>query len=803
LKEIIYKDPILPSQWNPSIPPMLEYITLKSLEKKQQKRYASALLMEKDLIKFLQNTDQKKPSLYLYKKQYKKHFQKIIIFSVCLIFILIGYFYFPSFPSQQKTTKNLSMIILCENVFSQLQTQFSMHIDHIQEACNDPSVYTDLFKNITETTQYKNIKNNERYSHNLEQRLQQTPWDATLYKESAFLLTEMAKMYFENHQKEKAKEYQKKAEKKLRIYFSIRPYNRKIFTQFAEPYMYILNSNTLKEDLYVSQEFFNVSTLSLGILKFSDLFPYLEICTTYLQKEKSTWNRDKFELCKKLFQNKDHNILLQNILTPLLLAPEFCKLYQEDKEIRELFQQKREQAIQNHDIQKPIKQLLAYYYLTRDTEYLSYIFTYTNKYIPTLHYILNQDEEYFFRFLAAYVLSICKEEKARDALEETMENDENNLDSAILSYICAKKMNPQMEHPSFLNDIPTNIADTTKLIFLQYILEISDKEKKSDITDKYISPYIQDKNPNIILLAMYFMLKTLAPEYPQKLELKTPKQKQEYAEQNKEYAKNIQQIWEIIKAQEERHILLFLSLANKFFNVIEPIYAIDKNIITDIQSILEQTQNPDIQENALKFLQYYLADKYETIARTWLQKEYLEESVQLFLISSIENNLEHLTDNLLNKDISLFNKLSILESMIKAKTNSIFNENEYNKDMVFVIKLVNDIIDYIKMIETLIWHKNMDNNSKPFFIYLLSALPNISLVYDIKIKLLDSENEEAQKAILLGLSTYPFLGHYYSEISFMKPRKLQGKRAAGKKKEYNTNNQAMFQEDIQDKLNTV
>ncbi|HQB01640.1 MAG TPA: serine/threonine-protein kinase, partial [Planctomycetota bacterium] len=598
LKEIIYKDPILPSQWNPSIPPMLEYITLKSLEKKQQKRYASALLMEKDLIKFLQNTDQKKPSLYLYKKQYKKHFQKIIIFSVCLIFILIGYFYFPSFPSQQKTTKNLSMIILCENVFSQLQTQFSMHIDHIQEACNDPSVYTDLFKNITETTQYKNIKNNERYSHNLEQRLQQTPWDATLYKESAFLLTEMAKMYFENHQKEKAQEYQKKAEKKLRIYFSIRPYNRKIFTQFAEPYMYILNSNTLKEDLYVSQEFFNVSTLSLGILKFSDLFPYLEICTTYLQKEKSTWNRDKFELCKKLFQNKDHNILLQNILTPLLLAPEFCKLYQEDKEIRELFQQKREQAIQNHDIQKPIKQLLAYYYLTRDTEYLSYIFTYTNKYIPTLHYILNQDEEYFFRFLAAYVLSICKEEKARDALEETMENDENNLDSAILSYICAKKMNPQMEHPSFLNDIPTNIADTTKLIFLQYILEISDKEKKSDITDKYISPYIQDKNPNIILLAMYFMLKTLAPEYPQKLELKTPKQKQEYAEQNKEYAKNIQQIWEIIKAQEERHILLFLSLANKFFNVIEPIYAIDKNIITDIQSILEQTQNPDIQENA-------------------------------------------------------------------------------------------------------------------------------------------------------------------------------------------------------------
>ncbi|HPY76134.1 MAG TPA: serine/threonine-protein kinase, partial [Planctomycetota bacterium] len=259
LKEIIYKDPILPSQWNPSIPPMLEYITLKSLEKKQQKRYASALLMEKDLIKFLQNTDQKKPSLYLYKKQYKKHFQKIIIFSVCLIFILIGYFYFPSFPSQQKTTKNLSMIILCENVFSQLQTQFSMHIDHIQEACNDPSVYTDLFKNITETTQYKNIKNNERYSHNLEQRLQQTPWDATLYKESAFLLTEMAKMYFENHQKEKAQEYQKKAEKKLRIYFSIRPYNRKIFTQFAEPYMYILNSNTLKEDLYVSQEFFNVS----------------------------------------------------------------------------------------------------------------------------------------------------------------------------------------------------------------------------------------------------------------------------------------------------------------------------------------------------------------------------------------------------------------------------------------------------------------------------------------------------------------------------------------------------------------
>ena len=184
-------------------------------------------------------------------------------------------------------------------------------------------------------------------------------------------------------------------------------------------------------------------------------------------------------------------------------------------------------------------------------------------------------------------------------------------------------------------------------------------------------------------------------------------------------------------------------------------------------------------------------------------KRVLRRKRTIILISSIENNLEHLTDNLLHKDISLFNKLSILESMIKAKTNSIFNENEYNKDMVFVIKLVNDIIDYIKMIETLIWHKNMDNNSKPFFIYLLSALPNISLVYDIKIKLLDSENEEAQKAILLGLSTYPFLGHYYSEISFMKPRKLQGKRAAGKKKEYNTNNQAMFQEDIQNKLNTV
>jgi serine/threonine protein kinase len=342
IKKIISEDPILPSQWNPSIPPMLDYSTLKSLEKQQQKRYASALLMEKDLIKFLQNTNLKKPSLYLYKKQYKKYFQKIIILNLCLILILLGYFYFPSFQNKQKTTMDVSMMISLENTLSQLQTQFSIHIEHIQEACHDPIVYTNLFRNITESTQYKNIKNNERYLHNLEQRLQQTPWDATLYKDSTLLLTEMAKMHFENHETEKAKEYQKKAEKKLRTYFSIQPYNRKIFTQFAESYIYILDSNTIKEDLYVSQEFFNVSILSLEIFGLSNLFPYLDICRTYLQKEKSTWNKDKFNLYKESFQKKTHNILLRNILTPLVLSPEFCKLYQEDKEIRELFQQERE-----------------------------------------------------------------------------------------------------------------------------------------------------------------------------------------------------------------------------------------------------------------------------------------------------------------------------------------------------------------------------------------------------------------------------------------------------------------------------
>ncbi|HQB01626.1 MAG TPA: serine/threonine-protein kinase, partial [Planctomycetota bacterium] len=465
LQKIISEDPILPSQWNPSIPPMLEYITLKSLEKKQQKRYATASLMEKDLKKFLQNKDQQKPSLYLYKKQYKKHFQKIIILSLCLVLILLGYLHFPSFQKKQKKTVDVSMIISWETTLSQLQLQCSMHINHIQEKCHDPSVYTDLFKNMTETTQYKNIKNNERYLHNLEQRLQQTPWDATLYKESTFLLTEMAKMHFENHQEEKAKEYQKKAEEKLRKYFSIQPYDKKIFTKFAESYMYILDSSTLPRNLYISQELINASMLSLDSIEFSDLFPYKEICTTYLKKEKSTWNKDKFDVCKKLFHNKAHNILLQKILIPLLLSPEFCKLYQEDKEIRQLFQQEREQAIQNQDIQKPIKQLLAQYYLTRDTSYLSYIFTYNNKYIPTLHHILNHDQEYFFRFLAAYALSICKEKEAGNALEKTMKHWAGNLDSALLSYICAKKMDLQMKYPNFLNVVPTEIADTTKLIF--------------------------------------------------------------------------------------------------------------------------------------------------------------------------------------------------------------------------------------------------------------------------------------------------------------------------------------------------
>ncbi|HON45593.1 MAG TPA: hypothetical protein PLR86_09660, partial [Planctomycetota bacterium] len=695
----------------------------------------------------------------------------------------------------------------------------------------------------------------------LEQRLQQTPWDATLYKDSTLLLTEMAKMHFENHETEKAKEYQKKAEKKLRTYFSIQPYNRKIFTQFAESYIYILDSNTIKEDLYVSQEFFNVSILSLEIFGLSNLFPYLDICRTYLQKEKSTWNKDKFNLYKESFQKKTHNILLQNILTPLVLSPEFCKLYQEDKEIRELFQQEREQAIQNHDIQKPIKQLLAYYYLTRDTEYLSYIFTYTNKYIPTLHHILNQDEEYFFRFLAAYVLSICKEEQgkdeqgkdeqgkdeqgkdeqgkdeqgkdeqgkdeqgkdeqgkdeqgkdeqgkdeqgkdeqikdAKDALEKTMRNWVDNIDSALLSYICAKKIDLQIEYPDFLYDIPSNITDTTKLIFLQYLLSMSNKDKAEDIIYKYVPQYLQDENPNIVLLAMYCILRTMVPKDAKEIQISTPDQK-------KGYAKTIQQIWEIVKTQEEKHILLFLSISNKFSNFIKLNDAMEKNIITDIYHILNKTQNPDIQENALKFLQHYSEYEYENIAKTWLQKDHLEESIQLFLISSIENNLDALMNILLNKKISLFSKIFLLKSMIESKAKSILAESEQYKNIEFIIKIINDIVNYTKMIKKLIWHQNIDNKSKPFYVYLLIVLPNIPPVYDIKTELLYSENEEDQKPILLSLGSYPFLGYYNKPLSYMKikkkPRKV--KKEESKKNQEETNNKAMFQEDIQNKLKIV
>jgi|GEM_PF-1063024 len=836
--------PITPSTIKPDIPKSLDQIILRCLEKKPENRYKTAQHLANDLKQFFYKKDTTN-TLYGLQLQYKAKKRKTILILSSFIFMICmagSYFFLQQLNILQKTTEDLSMIIACENTLSQLQLQFSMHIDYIQEACHEPSIYTNLFKNMTETTQYKNIKNNERYSHNLEQRLEQTPWNATLYKDSTLILTEMAKVHFENHEKEKAQEYQKQAEEKLRKYFSIQPYNQKIFTKFTEQYLYILNSSTIQEDLYISQEFFNVNILSSEILELSDLFPYADICTTYLQKEKSTWNRDKFDVCKKIFQDKasKHNILLQNILTPLLLAPEFCKLYQEDKDIRELFQQKREQAIQNHDIQTPIKQLLAQYYLTRDTEYLSYIFTYTHKYIPTLHYILNQDEEYFFRFLAAYALSICKEEQgkeeqgkeeqgkeeqgkeeqgkeeqgkeeqikdARDALEETMENDENNLDSAILSYVCAKKMDLQIEYPNFLNIVPTNIADTTKLIFLQYILEIADKDKIKDVIDEYIPIYLQDKNPNIVLLAMYFMLKTMDTIPIEEFKIN-------FREYKIEYAKTIQQIWKTIKAQEEKHILFFIIFANKFSDVIKQIHAMRKNIITDIHSILEQTKNPDIQENALKFLQHYSANEYGNIAQTWLQKEHIEESVKLFLISSIENNqndLSSIENNqndliyiLKSKDISSYSKVLLVQTIIKAKLKSV-PESTQDDNIANIITTFNYIMRNIQSIKEFILQKNMDNTSKPFYIYIVAMLNNVPPIYNIKIELLKSPNEVDQKAILLGLGSYPFLGHYSKDIPFLKIKKKQGKvKKEGKKKKQGIiNNQIIFQEDIQDKLETA
>ncbi len=784
--------PITPSTIKPDISESLDQIILRCLEKKPENRYKTAQHLANDLKQFFykKNTTNTLYGLQLkYKAKRKKMF--FILSSFIFIMCIAGlYFFLKQIDTPPKTTVDLSMIIPWENTFSQLQTQFSMHKDNIQEACHEPSIYTNLFKNITESTQYKYTKNNERYLHNLEQRLQQTPWDATLYKDSMFLLTEIAKMHFENHENAKAKEYQKKAEEKLRKYFSIQPYDKKIFTKFAESYMYILDSSTLPRNLYISQELINASMLSLDSIEFSDLFPYKEICTTYLKKEKSTWNKDKFDVCKKLFHNKAHNILLQKILIPLLLSPEFCKLYQEDKEIRQLFQQEREQAIQNQDIQKPIKQLLAQYYLTRDTSYLSYIFTYTPKYISTLHHILNQDQEYFFRFLAAYALSICKEEKARNALKETIENRINNLDSALLSYICAEKMDLKIEYPDFLNVVPTEIAYTTKLIFLQYLLDISNKDKIRDSMHKYISTYIQDKNPNISLLAIYFMLKTM--KTIPKEELNT-----NFLEYKIKYKKNIQQVWKIIKTHNEKHILLFIILANKFSDVIKLLDAMDKNVIIDIYSILEQTQNLAIQENALKFLQHYSEDKYENIARTWVQKEYLDESVKLFLTFSIDNNQNDLLNILKDKNIFLFSKILFIQSMIIEKIK-FFHQAKHpnNKELV----LLGTLISYIKMIDEFIFKKNIDNKSKPFFVYILAALPNVSMLLDIKRKLLNSKNEIDQSSFLLGLGSLPFFGQHNGSTSFLKTTKKLGKV---KKKLGRTNNQAMFQEDIKNKLKTA
>ncbi|HNZ67655.1 MAG TPA: serine/threonine-protein kinase, partial [Planctomycetota bacterium] len=285
--------PITPSTFKPDIPKSLDQIILRCLEKKPENRYKTAQHLANDLKQFFYKKDTTN-TLYGLQLQYKAKRRKTIFILSSFIFIMCmagSYFFLQQLNILQKTTEDLSMIIACENTLSQLQLQCSMHINHIQEKCHDPSVYTDLFKNMTETTQYKNIKNNERYLHNLEQRLQQTPWDATLYKESTFLLTEMAKMHFENHQEEKAKKYQKQAEEKLRKYFTIQPYNKKIFTKFAEPYMYIIGNSTLKEDLHISQKFINTSILSWGNIEWSDLFPYTDICTTYLQKEKSTWNK--------------------------------------------------------------------------------------------------------------------------------------------------------------------------------------------------------------------------------------------------------------------------------------------------------------------------------------------------------------------------------------------------------------------------------------------------------------------------------------------------------------------------------
>ena len=800
--------PITPSTFKPDIPKSLDQIILRCLEKKPENRYKTAQHLANDLKQFFYKKDTTN-TLYGLQLQYKAKRRKTIFILSSFIFIMCmagSYFFLQQLNILQKTTEDLSMIIACENTLSQLQLQFSMHIDYIQEACHEPSIYTNLFKNITKSTQYENTKNNERYLHNLEQRLEQTPWDATLYKDSMVFFTEMAKVHFENHETEKAKEYQKQAEKKLRIYFSIQSFNQKIFTQFAEQYLDILNSSTIQEDLYVSQEFINVAMLSSDILELSDLFPYANICTTYLQKEKSTWNKDKFDVCKKIFQDKasKHNILLQNILTPLLLAPEFCKLYQEDKDIRELFQQKREQAIQHHDIQTPIKQLLAYYYLTRDTEYLSYIFTYTNKYIPTLHDILNQDEEYFFRFLAAYVLSICKEKEAKDDLEKIIKNWIDNIDSAILSYVCAKKMDLQIEYPNFLNIVPTNIADTTNFIFLQYVLEIADKDKIKDVIDEYIPIYLQDKNPNIILLALYCILRIMVSEDARKLQINTPEQKKEYKKQTKEYARKIQQIWKTIKTHEEKHILFFIILANKFSDVIKQIHAMDKNIIKDIHSILEQTQNPDIQENALKFLQHYSANEYENIAKTWLKKDHLEENVKLFLISSIKNQPIDFEYILKSKDISLYSKMLLLHAIFKTKDKSVFQLFIQDKNIELILGTINDLLKDINKIEDLILEQDIDNRAKPFYIYCLAMYPNVSPIYNVKIKLLDSPNEVVQKAILLSLGSYPYLGHYYNAgISILNPKKKQRKKEAIKKKQSTTNNQAMFQEEIQQMLHTV
>ncbi|HRU51513.1 MAG TPA: serine/threonine-protein kinase, partial [Planctomycetota bacterium] len=755
IKKIIFEDPILPSQWNPSIPPMLEYITLKSLEKKQQKRYTSASLMEKDLIKFLQNTNRKDHTFYLYKKQYKKHFQKIQIFSLCLIFILVGYFLFLFFPSQQSQPKKIfpeqQNVLLWESKIHNLQYQFQTKWQEYQEYLENKSTYCPLFHALAKAVDYKDIEKNKQYQTSLDELIQQKPWQEYLYFENASILTILSHQYLQLQDIENRKKYQKKAETNIRTYLKIHPYDYKSIAKFLELSLYKDNIELLQ----TMDKLYNIIQVSLvsNIVETKDLFYFQEECHSYLNTQHTfQWNQKIFE---SLFYQyiACPNDILETLLMPFFLTPEFPDkmMYfslkiplRQEKELQQ-FIELRQKIVQKTDISKQIKILLAEYFITKDIKHLSKIFAYQNKAITTLQNIFLQDQNIFFRFLAAYTLFIMCQEDTDYILTKTIQNYQNNQDSALLALIFfakTKKMS-QKDIYFYLNAmIPhQNLDIKTKALFLQYI-------PRSYL--KYIQMYLYQQDIRIVLLALQRML-ILSLDLEAKINkvkmytvafAKKEKNPLEGYIQDQCFIVLKEKLYPILKTKNTDQLILCFNLIQQLkLDQQKQIYQIWEN---EIHQMILTHSNSMLKYILLNVTKTFLEkNKYHTLANTILQQENIDDNLQVFLLSTIYD-FNQVIDLLFLSNLQPYTKLLLL---FQIQDQIFLRYGSFKENMPRMIKVFNAL-------QTIEKNQNLEPYFKTFTTYISSNALNIGEIEPWKVKMLYSPDQSCQIGMILGLSSF-------------------------------------------------